>query len=414
MSLGLMVYRFATFTTAPALGLWLGHRARKGKEPRARLNERHARALPARAQGELVWLHGASIGESKLLLSVIRRLHTLHPDLNFLMTSQTRSAASIISDNLPPNTIHQMAPLDTPAAARRFVRHWQPRLFILAESEIWPNLLRTAKKSGVRTALINARMTASSLKRWRNFSRSARKLFSGFDLIHATDAATATLLSELTGRAIPATRNLKIGALNTPRTQPDTHSPAPASHHKTLLGASTHQGEEALLIAAFKSLPAGTRLILAPRHAERGDEVSALLEAEGLPHVRRSAGGTLTGASPILLADTFGEMQTWYDLADLVYLGGAHMPGIGGHNPLEPLQAGKPVLSGPHTSNFSDLFAELVRLGLVRTASDKSALIHAIQANSRLDMAELDLLIDSGKRVFEDTIDALSTLIEPR
>jgi 3-deoxy-D-manno-octulosonic-acid transferase len=414
MKFGLLLYRVATLTAAPLILIWFYRRARTGKETRARLNERYARALPARSQGDMIWLHGASIGESKLLLAIVRALHTRHPDLNFLMTSQTRSAADIVSQNLPPNTQHQMAPIDTPAAGKRFLDHWHPKLLILAESEIWPNLLRRAQSRGVRTALVNARMTPGSLKTWRRFPRSARKLFSELDFINATDLATAELLSDLTARPIPATKNLKIGAM----LQADPfHDYAPAaqaeaSSARTLLGASTHPGEEALLIEAFQASPKGARLILAPRHAERGSEVSALLNAAGLAHARRSAGGDFTADTTILLADSYGEMDRWYDHADIVYLGGGYEPGIGGHNPLEPLQAGKPVITGPHTTNFADLFEELISLGLVHTVTDVDSLIQSIDAHRRVDQAKLVFFIESGKAEFDATVDALSGLIE--
>lgn len=414
MRFGLLLYRVATMTAAPLILIWFYRRARNGKETRARLNERCARALPARIPGDMIWLHGASIGESKLLLAIVRALHTRYPDLNFLMTSQTRSAADIIIQNLPPNTQHQMAPLDTPAAGKRFLDHWQPKLLILAESEIWPNLLRRAQSRGVRTALINARMTPASLKNWRRFPRSARKIFSELDLINATDLATAELLSDLAGRPIPATKNLKIGALLPagPCLDLAAAGQAETTSDLTLVGASTHPGEETLLIDAFKSLPKGTRLIIAPRHAERGDEVSALLEAAELVHVRRSAGGAFTADTTILLADSYGEMQIWYDHADLVYLGGGHEPGIGGHNPLEPLQAGKPVITGPHTTNFSDLFGELISLGLVRPVTDVDSVIQSIDAHKRVNQAKLERFIESGKAEFDATVDALSGLIE--
>jgi len=414
MTTGLFFYRLATIGISPILPFWFRHRTRTGKESRARLHERFARELTVRPQGQLVWLHGASIGESKLLLAIIKALQTKRPGMNFLMTSQTASAAKIIADNLPPNTLHQMAPMDTPATSRRFISHWSPDLFVLAESEVWPNLLARAQASGVPAALINARMTSSSLKNWRTFSSSAKKLFAGLDLINATDKATANLLSDMTGRDIPATSNLKIGAMSTSACQPpenDQMDSNPESS-KILLGASTHDGEERLLIDAFQTMPENAQLILAPRHTDRANEISDLLDAAGLKHARRSQGGTLSPETPVLIADTFGEMDRWYARADLVYLGGAHKTGIGGHNPLEPLRFGKPVLSGPDTFNFSDVFARLADMQMVRTVTTSAEIQTAFSADNRVDTGVLDEFLESGKRQFDQTVDALLALID--
>ena len=416
MKMGLLIYRMATLAAAPILVVWLARRARNGQETRTRLNERYARTLPPRPAGDLVWLHGASIGESKLLLAIANALHQRRPDLNFLMTSQTSSAAKIVADNLPPNSLHQMAPIDTPAVSRRFISHWQPNLYVLAESEIWPNLLDAAHSGGTATALINARMTKTSLGRWRKFSRSASRIFSAMSLINATDKATASLLSDVTGRTIQATANLKIGASISHSCETLQNAPIECGldtgyDTKILLGASTHESEEELLINAFKTLPEGTNLILAPRHTKRAAQISELLTQYGLSHTLRSKNGKLTPEYPVLIADTFGEMDTWYACADLVYLGGGHAPGIGGHNPLEPLRFEKPVLSGPHISNFQHVYDTLQELQLVKIVTSSSDISAAFNNSNRPDCGVLDTFMQSGKQQFDATADALTALI---
>ena len=415
MKFGLFLYRIATFTAAPVIFLWFYHRTRNGKESRDRLHERHARSLPNRPAGKLVWLHGASIGECKLLLAVVKALQAHRPDLGFLLTSQTASAAKIIADQLPDNTQHQMAPLDTPAISRRFISHWRPDLFVLAESEIWPNLLGATQLNGTATALINARMTESSLARWQKYTRSAQKIFSQFDLINVVDKDTAALISTAAGRQVATTCNLKIGAAApsmAPACTANTHSLSQKDEGKLLLGASTHAGEEALLIDAFKTLPPDTRLILAPRHAERVQEISTLLDTEDIPHAIRSKGGNMSDSIRVLIADTFGEMDLWYSRADIVYLGGGQHQEIGGHNPIEPLSYGKPVLSGSHTKNFADIFAELRDLGMIHTVSTSAEIASAFNTATVPDRDQLERFVADGKQQFDQTIASLLALLE--
>ena len=163
MTLGLTLYRMFSRLVALFLGRILSRRVKKGKEDPARLHERRARKLPERPEGRLVWLHGASVGESLILLELGKRLQGEVPDVQLLFTSQTETSAKLVAENLPERAFHQMSPIDTVGGAERFIRHWQPTLGIFAEGEIWPNLLLRAKKKGVHLALVNARMTDKSL-----------------------------------------------------------------------------------------------------------------------------------------------------------------------------------------------------------------------------------------------------------
>ena len=289
MTFHLRLYRIGMRATAIAAPLVFRWRKSKGKELEGRYNERLARALPQREDGALIWLHGASLGESKLLLGLADELRKLHPEIVLLFTSQTASSASIVGANLPARATHQMLPLDTPAAAQRFIAHWQPRLSIFAEGEVWPNLLEAAKRGGSKTALINARMRKSSLERWNKAKQSAQHVFAQFDAIIAADANTASGLSRLLGRDVENSGNLKV-ALVKPATDRKTAQETDAwqaehSVSSIVLGASTHEGEETFLLDALKELPETTRLIIAPRHLSRAHEIETLIQTAGYSYI---------------------------------------------------------------------------------------------------------------------------------
>ncbi len=381
MTFGLTLYRLATLALSPFVPLILKARIRAGKENAARLNERLARGLPARPAAPLVWLHGASVGESLMLAAIGEAIRAERPGTTLLFTTQTQTSAGLLKDRLPAGSLHQMAPIDTPAIARRFIEHWQPDLMIAAESDLWPNLIRTVQAAGAQLALINARMTEKSLAGWRRWPATARALLSSFDTILAADERTAGGLKDITGRTISMPGNLKTAL--PPPTADDAElgllRQAFISDRGCLLAASTHNCEEALVLDAWEQLLPRPALILAPRHPERGDEIETLLQARGHSFTRRTRDHTPDAGASILLADTMGEMGLWYRLADLVYLGGGHATGVGGHNPIEPIRLGRRVITGPHTFNFDDLMARLSDAGAVDIVDGADALAAAIR-----------------------------------
>ena len=412
MTMGLTLYRLASAGLAPLAPSVLRARTSNGKEPRDRQNERFARLLLARPPGQVIWLHGASLGETKLTRTLGEQLRTHCPDAFLLFTSQSRTSAEQFGSLDIPNAHHQLAPIDTPASASRFIAHWTPDLCIFAEGEIWPNLILAADKSAAKLALVNARMTDRSIAGWQRWPGSARRVFSTFDLILAADVRTADGLSAIIGKDIKP-----FGSLKTAQTDPVARPRAPGIDlgwdGPVLLGASTHEGEEALLLDALDALPAGSRLILAPRHPERGDAIAETLANQSRAFVRRAHGDAVTADTAVLLADTIGEMTHWYAVADHVYLGGAHVPGIGGHNPIEPLAFGKPVLTGPYATNFADMIAELQSLSVVKTVSTATEIAEACRTQAAVDASALDRYFAQGRTRLETACRALAELILP-
>ncbi|GLQ19716.1 3-deoxy-D-manno-octulosonic acid transferase [Algimonas porphyrae] len=349
-----LLYRVLTSLVAPVLPLWLRRRAKVGKEDGSRLQERYGRTDHMRPPGELIWLHGASVGETQMLRPLIDRLLE-KPDRHILVTSGTTTSADLLDKQLPDRAIHQYLPVDTPRATARFVAYWFPTLAIFAESELWPNLIWTTERANVPLALVNARMSNASLHGWSRRKRMARSVIGAFNLILPADSKTAKGLSQLLDRSVPEIGSLKLDAPALAYSQ-DDHDGLRRwiGDRPAWLAASTHEAEENVILDLFQAVRAekpDSVLIWLPRHPERGE---ALTKRTG--GAQRSKGETPRPDQSVYVMDTMGEMGLALSLVDVCVLGGSFAPELMGHNPLEAARAGVPVITGPHLSSFADLF----------------------------------------------------------
>ncbi len=358
---GLPVYRAAMTLAAPVLDGVLKKRVREGKEDPARITERKGLASAPRPDGPLVWLHAASVGESLVALSLAEGLTEAREDLNILITSGTQTSAALVARRGVVRTVHQYPPVDRPAWAKRFLAHWKPDLAVFTESELWPNLIVEAQRTGAPLALVNARMNDKSLRGWLRVADTAMRVLNAFTWIGAADARTQHGLSLLTERDIPLVGNLKLEAgLPEPEAEDLAAVKAAMGARPVFVAASTHAGEEALLAEALTALQAthpGALMILAPRHPERAEEIAAVMTRAGHSLARRSAGEAPAATDAVWLADTLGEMALWYAAAPVALICGSFLAAIGGHNPIEATRAGAVVITGPHADSFADIYA---------------------------------------------------------
>lgn len=368
MSLSLRLYRTAMGVMEPFAPGMLRRRAGKGKEDPERMDERLGHASLPRPPGKLVWLHGVSVGETLSLLTLIQKIRAERPKAEILVTSGTTTSAELLAKRLPPEIMHQYAPVDGPAAVKRFIEHWRPDTGIFAESELWPNLISTASDHGVRLALVSARLTEKSAKGWSRNRHAAIELLSKFDLILPQDPDTTERLKALGVRPGPIL-NLKLVGAPLPFDASELEwLKTRVKNRKVIVAASTHPGEEELIA---RSVPPGPLLIVIPRHPDRSAEVEAALKSAGRKVDVRSRGAALSTKADVYLADTLGEMGLFMRLANLVILGGSLVEDIGGHNPLEPARLGAPTLSGPYVHKNEALFRAMEQAdALTITAPD--------------------------------------------
>ncbi|MEM9394065.1 MAG: 3-deoxy-D-manno-octulosonic acid transferase [Pseudomonadota bacterium] len=382
--LGLVAYLALTARADRWADRKLANRLAAGKEDPQRLNERKGHTEMQRPEGSLIWMHAASVGEALSVQELIRRIAEERPDVRILLTTGTRTSADLVATRLPSQAIHQFAPIDTREAVRGFLDHWRPDLAIWVESELWPRLIHDTAAREIPMALINARMSDESARRWRWLKGTAKTLLSRFSVILVQDQATG---DRLIGLGAPQDRlrvigTLKEGAQVLPCNESDREDFMKATDSRPRwLAASTHPGEEALIAAAHKLLVRKMHrllLILVPRHPERGPEVAAMLRDDGWEVALRSADDPIEFDTQVYVADTLGELGLWYRVAPVSFLGGS-LQDIGGHNPFEPAALGSAILHGPHVRNFADIYQRLAEAGAARLASTADGLAASVE-----------------------------------
>ena len=408
LSFGLRIYRTAAIIAQPFLPLFLAHRERKGLEDRSRMAERRGYPSRTRPANALAWAHGASVGEVLALLPVVERL--TQSGIKVLITSGTRTSATLIARRLPPGAFHQFMPLDTPRYIRRFLNHWQPDIALFAESELWPTTFIELHEMGVPLILVNARMSDRSFQRWHKYPNFIGPLLKFISLCLAQSLEDAHRYARLGAPHVAVSGNLKFDA------------PAPPADPRTVaqmsglvagrpvwLAASTHPGEDEIFLAAHLSLAQrypGLLTIIAPRHPQRGPDIASLADQFGLTSARRSNGLLPDQAVQVYIADSIGEMGIFYRLAPVVAMGGSFVP-HGGQNPIEPIKLGASILHGPHVHNFKEVYSFLDSEGGALLVPDGQVL-----ANAAHDLISNPELMRDMARAGLETVSSLGGAIE--
>jgi 3-deoxy-D-manno-octulosonic-acid transferase len=356
----LRAYRGFTAMATPLSRLVLARRLSRGKEHPQRLAERRGETRIARPPGPLIWAHGASVGEMLAVIPLVEGVRARN--FNVLVTSGTVTSARLAEERLPANVIHQFVPLDTPRYTARFLEHWRPNLALLAESDLWPNLIMAATEKNIPLILVNGRLSERSFTRWRYLPHTIQALLGRFDLCLTQSEPDAERYAELGAPRVTMTGNLK---LDVPAPPVDAGKLAAmravVRQRPVIAAASTHPGEEAVIIDAVrrlrKSFP-GLLTIIAPRHPERGAGVVEIATAAGLNAVARSRGLLPDRGTDVYVADTIGELGLIYRLAPIVFMGGS-LVRHGGQNPIEAAKLGAAILHGPHVWNFTEIYSAL-------------------------------------------------------
>jgi 3-deoxy-D-manno-octulosonic-acid transferase len=380
-----------------------------------------------------IWIHAVSVGETRAAQSLIRALADRYPDCSILLTHMTptgrETGAAVFADLIAQGRLQQCwLPYDTPSAMRRFLRGHQPRLGLLMETELWPNLVAAARSCSVPLVLVNARLSEKSLRkglRWRSLIMPA---VSGLTQVLAQTGSDAERLARLGRSGVPVLGNLKFDIeppselIGRGRGWRDQVNGTASTRRGIVLAASTREGEEALILDAWQAAPrdGAPLLVLVPRHPQRFDEVAALVTARGLTCIRRSAGTSdalpSTVDADVMLGDSMGEMFAYYSMADVAIMGGSLQP-LGGQNLIEACVAGTPVVVGPHMFNFDQVTADALDAGAVLQVSDaKTAVAEALHVlrddSKRLRMSECGRAFAAQHRgATERTMQALRPML---
>ncbi len=330
--------------------------------------------------GDRVWVHAVSVGETVAIAPLLERLLLERPDLSILVTSTTPTGAEQVRRQFGERVDADWVPFDTPGATARFFDHWRPATGVLVETEVWPNLIGQAAKRGIPMVLLNARLSARSARGYARAPELIRQTLQALSGIAAQDRADARRLQAIGANPsrVTVTGNLKF-ALDTDalRSQNERERArlGDALHNRTVwLAASTHPGEEEMIVRAFAALQSEmphALLMLAPRHPERVPDLLAGSLLEGYAVALHSEQGPLSPEADILMVDTLGHLGALTGCANLVFVGGS-LVAHGGHNPLEAAAWELPVITGPHFFNFSGVYRALLRAGAAQIVEEAS------------------------------------------
>lgn len=357
------VYRLAAGALAPVALLWLWWRGRREPQYARRLGERLGRIdTPPEATGGIL-IHAASVGEVQAARPLIDALRHEWPDHSLTVSTITPTGMQALQEHWGQVVRHVYLPLDTRAATARFLDRLQPRLLVLMEREIWPELLWQCRQRCIPVVLVNARLSERSARFYRRWASLFSPVWPQLRAVAAADPESQARYIALgvSDQHCTSPGNLKF---DMPVVDAVPPRPEALQGRTVIVAGSTHETDEAALLAHWPALHRQypqLLLVLVPRHPQRFDAVARELAASGLPFVRHSQREQPQASTAIWLGDTMGHLLQWYQHADLCFIGGSLAP-IGGHNALEAMVFGKPVIFGPHTHNFAQLY-QLIETG---------------------------------------------------
>lgn len=372
----MIIYQILSIILSPFISLYLTYRKFKKKEDLSRFGERLGISKISRPPGFLVWMHCASVGESKSALTLAKAILDKYPTINILITSGTTTSAAEIAKQLSIRIIHQYIPVDKFFAVKRFIKHWQPNLAIFVESELWPNLIIQTKKFGCDLVLVNGRISDNSFRRWKILHKLGFNLLKNFSICFAQSKIDQQKFIYLGIKNTKFVGNLKsANALLEVRPKQLEKLKQEIGSRKFWLAASTHKYEEEIIITIHQKLKKyfpDILTIIAPRHPNRLPEIVKIIPTN-LKTAIRSKNQSAENCE-IYLADTMGEMGTFYALSKISLICGSLLDNIGGHNPFEAIQLKSVILSGNFVKNFKEVYQNLSTSGLCLMVKDQEEL----------------------------------------
>lgn len=381
-----LVYLLLLLVSLPWL-IWQSVRKGKYREGYAAKFLGCAPERPADGK-KCVWLHAVSVGEVNLLAPLLKQIQEQRPDWQCVISTTTATGMALAKKKYSQYTVFY-CPLDFSWAVRAAMRCVRPDVLVLAELELWPNLIRAAKRSGAKVAVINGRLGEKSFRGYRRIRLLVAGLLRQMDLVAVQDETYAERFRTLGSRpeSVHVTGSMKYDGAQTDRNNPNTQRLASlagfSSDDIVLLAGSTQEPEEAMALDAFRSLSPRwpqLRVIVVPRHPDRFEAVAKLLEASGIPWQRRTSlnSEAANSSARVLLVDAVGELGAWWGTAQIAFVGGS-MGSRGGQNMIEPAAYGAAVSFGPNTWNFRDIVAAMLEHDAAVVVNDEKQFLQFAQ-----------------------------------
>lgn len=377
------LYTALLYLIQPFVWLRLLLRSRKAPAYRKRWAERYG-FCRGKVAPDGIMLHSVSVGETLAAIPLVRALRHRYPTIPITVTTMTPTGSERVQSAFGKNVHHVYLPYDLPCAMHRFLDTVRPKLVIVMETELWPNMITALHNRKIPLVIANARLSERSAKGYKKLGNFTRRLMSRITLIAAQNEEDAGRFLELGLKRsqLTVTGSLKFDISVTPElaARAITLRRQWAPRRKVWIATSTHDGEESIILDAHRQLLAkfpDLLLILVPRHPERFKDAKDLVQKGGFSFTLRSSGEIPSGSTQVVIGDSMGELMLLYGIADLAFVGGSLVE-RGGHNPLEPAAHAIPVLMGPHIFNFKDICAKLQQADGMITVTDAQSLVNEI------------------------------------
>ena len=387
----------------------------KKKEDPKRFKEKFCFPSKKRVAGNLIWLHGSSVGEFLSAIPLVYELEKNKSINQILITSSTLSSAEIFKKFKFKKTVHQFFPLDLIFYSYKFLNYWKPNVTIFLESEIWPSIFKVLNEKNIPLLLLNARITKKTFTKWNRLKKFSNSVFKNISKAYPQNDETTKFLKKLNISKIK-----KIGNLKFINNEQDNLIKLNKNLLKNLKGkiiwcaSSTHPGEEAICLNVHKNLKKKYKnllTIIIPRHVHRVNEIIDEIKDLNLNVVLHSSKQKKIDNTDIYLVDTYGETKKFYQFSDIVFMGKS-LSGRGGQNPLEPTNFGSTVLYGPNVDNFKDTYRLLNKLKIAYKVNSVKSLTHSInkliiKPNNKKNYSKITKI---GKKILNETKDEINSL----
>ena len=391
----------------------------KKKEHPIRFREKFGFYSKKKANGKLIWFHGASVGEVLSIIPLIKKLENNKKIKQILITSNTLSSSKVLSNLKLKKTIHQFFPIDTNHHTQKFLNYWNPSVAIFVDSEIWPNMINNIKRNKISLILINARITQKSFKKWKILHNSAKKIFQKFDLCLSSSAKSTRYLSHLGAKNIKSFGNLKFTVSENERDDLNKILKKFLLSKKIWCASSTHNKEELVCANVHKKLKLKHKnllTILIPRHIDRTSEIIKQIKGLGLKIHLHSSKNKVAKDTDIYLVNSFGQTKSFFKICKTVFLGGSIIK-HGGQNPLEAVRFGCKILHGPHVWNFHEIYNLLKKNKVSAKVSTTNHLVYEVDKmlNNKNKNRSLKLKIKNlGNKILSSTLKEINFLINKK
>ena len=415
----LIIYRLAIniiFFFSPIIILI---RLFKKKEHFTRWKEKLSIFTKKRAQGKLIWFHGASVGEILSIIPLVKKLENNKKIKQILITSNTLTSAKILQNIKLKKTIHQFFPIDTNYHSKKFLDYWRPSIAIFIDSEIWPNMFVNIKKKEITLGLLNARITKKTFLRWKKIISSAKYLFKKFDICFSATIKSKKYLKLLGAKNIKYIGNLKFTQIEKDENYLTDNFKKKILSKKVWCASSTHKGEEILCGLVHKKLKKkfnNLLTVIIPRHIDRTNDIINDLNQLSLKIHLHSSKKKMDTNTDIYLVDAYGMTKSFFKVCNTVFLGGSIIK-HGGQNPIEPSRYGCKVLHGKNIWNFNEIYSLLKKNNISIKINNINQMSLEIERafSKKINVNNIKSIIDIlGKKILNLTLSEINYYINKK